>query len=405
MNYFLIDGNCSYTYQDLFDRINSTDRYKPYYKHTSLFNFYVNFITALISDKPVVLIDADMSISEITNLVDEDWDLDKEIIVSKKRVDSFEDLLEIIQRSSSQIIMFTSGTTGRPKKIIHYISSLTRSVYKADKYKDQRWLFTYNPTHMAGVQVFLQAFYNMNLLVNVFTKSRDYIYDVINTYKITNISATPTFYRMLLPYTVEFPSVIRTTYGGEGSNEKLYNVISQIFPNAKSNNVYASTEAGALFASKGNKFVIPQNLISKCKIVDGELMLHKSLMGNSDSYNLVGDFYPTGDLIEWVEDGVFKIVGRKSELINVGGYKINPEEVESALMSLKKIEQAVVYSKSNSILGNILCADVKLIDGNEMTEFEVRKSLSFILQDFKIPRRIKFVKEIVLTRTGKIKRK
>ena len=118
------------------------------------------------------------------------------------------------------------------------------------------------------------------------------------------------------------------------------------------------------------------------------------------------DFYHSGDLIEWVdkESGLFRFKSRKNELINVGGYKVNPGEVEDAIMALEGVRQVLVYGKANSILGNVLCADVQLEEGFTLTEFDIKKHLASQLQDFKIPRRIKFVEEMSLTRTGKLKR-
>ncbi|MBF1591671.1 MAG: long-chain fatty acid--CoA ligase, partial [Prevotella shahii] len=114
----------------------------------------------------------------------------------------------------------------------------------------------------------------------------------------------------------------------------------------------------------------------------------------------------SGDLIEWVDEsvGLFKFKSRKNELINVGGYKVNPSEVEEVLNCVKGIQQSLVYGKPNSLLGNVLCAEVKLEDKSTLTELDIRQTLKDKLQDFKIPRRIKFVDNFSLTRTGKLKR-
>ena len=111
-------------------------------------------------------------------------------------------------------------------------------------------------------------------------------------------------------------------------------------------------------------------------------------------------------MIEWVDEaqGVFRFKSRKNELINVGGYKVNPGEVEIAIQDIKGVRQAIVYGKANSILGNVLCADVVLEPNYKLTELDIKKVLGAQLQDFKVPRRIKFVGEISLTRTGKMKR-
>ena len=118
--------------------------------------------------------------------------------------------------------------------------TLTRSVRTGDKYKNQVWAYAYNPTHMAGLQVFFQAFENQNTLINVFNQSREYVYQQIKAMNITHMSATPTFYRLLLPFEDAYDSVIRVTLGGEKSDQHLYDSIKKIFPNAKINNVYAS---------------------------------------------------------------------------------------------------------------------------------------------------------------------
>ena len=91
-------------------------------------------------------------------------------------------------------------------------------------------------------------------------------------------------------------------------------------------------------------------------------------------------------------------------MINIGGYKVNPGEVEDILLSIDGVQQVLVYGKSNSVLGNILCADIMKDTNSLLTELDIRTALKDQLQDFKIPRRIKFVKSLALTRTGKLKR-
>ena len=137
------------------------------------------------------------------------------------------------------------------------MSTLTRSVRIGDKYQAQIWAYAYNPTHMAGLQVFFQAFENLNTLINVFNMQRREVSELIAKYKVTHVSATPNFYRLLRPYEKAYDSVIRVTLGGEKSDQNLYDTIVKIFPSAKINNVYASTEAGSLFAAKGDCFQIP----------------------------------------------------------------------------------------------------------------------------------------------------
>lgn len=400
---FLYDDK-AYSYDDLLNTISGSGYYYPYLKSKELFPYFANLVKALAAGMPLTLIDSDINTSEIDGLEEEEINVEK--IIDSKFYRSIDDVVAALLRSQSEITIFTSGTTGQPKKVVHNISTLTRNVRRDERYAGQIWAFAYNPTHMAGLQVFFQAFENLNTIVNVFEKSRDEIYEQIASKHITHISATPTFYRLLLPFETPHESVIRVTLGGEISGQHLYDAIGRIFPNAKINNIYASTEAGSLFAAKGECFQLPEASRDKFKIVDDELLIHKSLLGSCESFKFSEDFYHSGDLIEWVdaETGLFRFKSRKNELINVGGYKVNPGEVENAILAIEGVRQALVYGKTNSVLGNVLCADIQLEEGHSLTELEIKKQLALQLQDFKIPRRIKFVQEISLTRTGKIKR-
>ena len=404
MAMFLIDNDKSYSYDDLLQSLNMSSDYCPLYKTSDIYSYFVNLIKALAASKPLVLLDSDLNPAEIDGVDEHLVNVKEEI--AKKSYKSMGEIVEDIQNSTSEITIFTSGTTGQPKKVLHTVATLTRSVRTGERYVGQIWAYAYNPTHMAGLQVFFQAFENLNTLVNVFNKQRSEVYELINKHNITHISATPTFYRLLLPFEHEYKTVVRVTLGGEKSDSHLYENIKKIFPEAKINNVYASTEAGSLFAAKGDCFQIPEKIRDKFEVVDDELLIHKSLLGKSDSFKFEGDYYHSGDLIEWVnkESGLFRFKSRKNELINVGGYKVNPGEVENILLSIDGVKQVLVYGKANSILGNVLCADIQLEDGVALTDVEIKKALRSQLQDFKIPRRIKFVEQMSLTRTGKLKR-
>lgn len=404
MDVFLIDGQNYYLYDELLSRINSAKSYCPLYKTDNLYDYFYNFVLALVSNRDLVLLDSDISISEINSINVSSTNVFVEI--EKRKFHSMNELLLKLQETKSEITIFTSGTTGQPQKVIHSVLSLTRSVRISDRYKDQIWAFAFNPTHMAGLQVFFQTFMNLNTIVNVFNKDRTVVYDVINQYAITHISATPTFYRLLLPIENQYFSVKRITLGGEKSNQKLYDSILRIFPNSKINNIYASTEAGSLFVASGENFKIPIEMMDKFKVENDELLIHQSLLGKSESFSFQKEYYCTGDIIEWVDknEGIFRFKRRKNELVNVGGYKVNPDEVESLILQIDGVMQALVYSKSNSILGNILCADIELEDSCNLTEVKIRKILTSDLQDYKIPRIIKIVDSFSLTRTGKLKR-
>ena len=401
---FLYNGEKEYSYDMLVESINQHREYYPLFKSHNIFAYFENLIKAIATNSPLVLLDSDLNPSEVAG-VDESQ-VNVAVQLPEYHFKDMDAVVSALQQSTSEITIFTSGTTGQPKKVVHSIDTLTRSVRLGDKYKGQVWAYAYNPTHMAGLQVFFQALENQHTPDNVFNMQRSEVYQKISEYQITHISATPTFYRLLLPFEDSYQSVQRVTLGGEKSDNHLYDNIRKIFPNAKINNVYASTEAGSLFAAKGDCFQIPEKIRDKFTVVDDELLIHRSSLGKSDSFKFDGDYYHSGDLIEWVnkEEGIFKFKSRKHELINVGGYKVNPGEVEDAINAIDGVKQSLVYGKANSILGNVLVAEVQLEEGFTLTDLDIRKSLKERLQDFKIPRKIKFVETFSLTRTGKLKR-
>ena len=347
--------------------------------------------------------DSDISEKEITS---NNLQINQLInIDNPRKLNSIDELIDSIRNSQSEITLFTSGTTGFTRKFTHPLKNLIRKINVSDERKNDVWGFAFNPTHVAGVQVFFQAILNQNLLVNVFLAPKDFVVDALKQYKITNLSSTPTFYRLLLPLKETFNSVTKITVGGEKSDSHLISEIEKAFPNARINNVYGSTETGPLFSSQNDEFFVQEKHIGLIKVVDDELYIHKDLFGKTTQLNLIDDFYPTGDLIEWIDDEQrrFRFTSRKNELINVGGYKVNPYEVEDELTQHSKIRNVRVYGKSNAVLGNIICCEIELHPDTKLKEEEVRFFLNGKIQNFKIPRKIIFVDKIELTRTGKKK--
>ena len=137
------------------------------------------------------------------------------------------------------------------------------------------------------------------------------------------------------------------------------------------------------------------------------MIIHKSLLGDSNDLKLNDNWYFTGDLIEKKDNNYFKIKGRQSEVINVGGYNVSPSEVEEIIRKNDFVIDVLVKGRSNKLIGNIIEADIIKSEG--IHESELRKilisKLNAKLQAHKIPRIYNFVKKINKSRTGKIKRK
>lgn len=393
-----------YSYANLCEDLSSATTVGKYCHTHGLYNILLHIISSIIHKVDLVLLDADFSDAELHSLHLSFDDLKGTVAVESVMIAETDDLLRLIQANQYwKLTLYTSGTTGLPKQVTHTLSSLTRAVRTNARHAEDIWGFAYNPTHIAGLQVFFQALLNGNSLINLFEASRDVVLASLKEFHITNISATPTFFRMLLPLHESFTSVTKLTSGGEKFDPRLVDELLKAFPNARLRNVYASTEAGTILESRDDGFCIQDNTL--CKIENNELYIHRKLMGEGSELLLTDDeWYATGDLVEILSDEPlrFRFLQRKNEMINVGGYKVNPCEVEQALESHPHIRQAYVYGKANAVLGNVLIADI--VTNEPVSEKELRNFLSRLLQPYKVPRILNFVAAIELTRTGKIKR-
>lgn len=404
---FLLDGqsNESLSKDELLTFLNTSTGYYKTWRYDVFLGFMKNFLFAIVNDAPIVLLDKDFSDAELDSLgFDSAFEEYVNVGVSTKLSD-INDLISKIESSKSEISLFTSGTTGVPKSVVHTIKSLTRMVRRDESYQNQVWALCYNPTHMAGIQVLFQAVLNLNTIVYLFESDISLIEKKLLKENVTHISATPTFYKLLASSQIVYPQIKRVTLGGEKSTEKLYSLLQQCFPNAKFNNIYASTELGSLFVAKGQFFDVPAAIKEFIKISsENELLIHKSIAGRA---NVDDTWYATGDIVELIEKEPmrFSFLNRKSDLINVGGYMVNPSEVEEVLCKFENIVSARVFGKPNSVIGNILCAEIVSSGSASISIPEIQSDLRKQLQEFKIPRIIKVVETIEVTRTGKLSRK
>jgi len=407
---FLVHDETVYTYNRLLKDLSNLDNYSPflYVKDNHPYTIFLKMIHSLVYDYPVEILDGDFSAEELRELKIHIRDLTK--VYTIKNQLTFQNVDKVISRINEvenwQLTLYTSGTTGKPKKVSHPFSTLARNVKRHEKFGDDVWAFAYNPSHIAGLQVFLQALLNQNTIVYVFGKAMKKLPELMESYRVTSISATPTFYRNAMPYlqTGVYPSVKQVTFGGEKYDSSLEEKIQSIFQNAKINNIYASTEAGSLFTAQGDIFNIKQDHQNLIKITEQkELYIHQSLLGNSSSFLLEDEWFNTGDLVEVIDESHFKFVSRQSDMINIGGYKVNPLEVEKVLSQVPGIKDILVKGKKNSVTGEIVVADVikvEEVDGKELKK-AIKQFASPHLQEWKVPRIIKFVDELPMTRTGK----
>lgn len=317
-------------------------------------------------------------------------------------VKDFENLIYEIKKNNLTIKLNTSGTTGKPKNIIHTVESITKNITVNDKHKNSVWGLCYPTGKMAFYQVLYQTLFNQSTMVNLFGDKLKLISDKIITNKITHLSATPTFYKMLISEEIIFDYIKQVTIGGERSDSNLIDKIKIYFPKSTVKNIYASTEAASLFVSDTDVFKIPEKYIKKIKLFNNKLYLHRDLVGHIESNRMEGDWYDTKDLIEVISYNEFKFLGRENTQINISGFKINPFKVESVINGLPYVENSVVYHRKNSVTGNILCCNIIL--NKTRTKTEVKKDISKLLDRYEIPSIIRFVDEIEVNENMKIVR-
>lgn len=364
---------------------------KKSYHAESYKDFILNVLTAIVHDQDIILVDYRNSKKK---------EATERITIPARGFDNIEEFIECIKSSKSNIGIYSSGTTAEPKLINQSVQRLMKSVRISDNYTHSRWAFTYNPSHSAGIQVFLQAICNQATLYDLYKCSRTEIIDRIVKEKITHLSATPTFYRMLAPYNFNLSEVKSVTFNGEKSTIELINSIKEISPNARIRNIYGSTESGPLISSETTTFKVPDRLIENIRIENNELMIKGHLI--SKSVNSL-EWYPTGDLVKIVnqEPLTIEFISRKTSIINVGGQNVSPQEVEEALIKHPLVKDARVYGRPNKMVGNLIVADVQVLDIESVKEKELINWCKEHLAAYKVPRMIKIVDQVQVGRTGK----
>lgn len=331
-------------------------------------------------------------------------------------------LLSAIRESKSQIRLLTSGTTGAPKCVVHSVSSLTRGVRTGKHHQYDIWGLTYPLDRLAGLQVLFQALFNKNTIVQLFGLPFRDVHRAIEKHQITHLSSTPTFLKLVASQAHIHLNVKHVTTGGERCDKTTRSTVKRLFPNAKYRNIYALTEVGNLLITNGNLFVVPPELRGKVIVVDGCLAIHQSLLADSqilssiksvpneslpDGESKSQNYYLTGDRVDIVEDQplTFNFSARHDDIINVGGFKVTPQQVEDCLVQLPGIQSAAVYGKSNSVTGQIVICDVVIEPEALFDSEDAKRKLSEILPRHAIPRIFNIVEKLRVTRSGKLCRR
>lgn len=322
---------------------------------------------------------------------------------------------------STEWVIPTSGTTNVPKLVVHTYDSLTRTAQSnVEIGKDYRWGLVFDVYRFSGIQVFLQSIISgSTLIISEVQDSMSQILNLLANNNCNALSATPSFWRkVLMSKEAKNLDLNRITLGGEIADANVLSALKIKFPKVKLSHIYASTEVGVGFSVKDGMAGFPIDYIDngigaiKLKIDNNNMLwinpgtLSQKYISRDDMYDQDG-YINTGDLVE-KRDGRIYFLGRESGAINVGGNKVQPEEIESTLLSSGKVSAAYVYSKSNPMMGSLVCADVVLINNTMDTKIAKKEILAHCrdnLEGFKVPALLKIVDELEITNSGKLKRK
>ena len=322
--------------------------------------------------------------------------------VDHEKMHNDHSLMKKIQHdNNSGLILFSSGSTGAPKAMIHNLDNLVDS-YKKKKEKRLVFLIFLMFDHIGGLNTLLNCL-SMGVTM-IFPEKRDpdYICSLIEKYQINILPASPTFLNLILishAYQKFILSSLRLiTYGTEPMPESLLLKLRTAFPKVKFMQTFGTSETGiSKISSKSSsstlmKFEDPD---SEYKIVAGELWIRSKIqiLGylNSSMERFTEDgWFKTGDLVEKSDNGYFRILGRNAEGINVGGEKVLPSEVESVLHLMPGINDCTVYGEFNPITGQMVVA--KILYEEPMKVSEIKKLVNSFcrgkLERYKIPVKI-----------------
>ncbi len=322
-----------------------------------------------------------------------------------------------------RVLLTTSGTTGQPKVAVHELDGLASRVVEANARPDPsaRWLLTFHPASFAGMQVILTALITRAELVALTHPSISDLAAAAVAHRPTHVSGTPTFWRSLLmaiPAADKGLPVRQITIGGEAVDQVTLDQLRAAFAGARISQIYASTEAGALFAVRDGRAGFPAAWLesgiegTRLRIREGvlEILSPRAMKGYLDDQarkNRTEDgWLISGDLVELAGDRVL-FRGRTDDVINVGGAKVMPEEVENVLREHPDVREAKVYGQKNPLVGAIVCAEVVLAEGVKEDEARPRifAHATQRLDTHKLPRLMKFVAAISTNAAGKKVRK
>ena len=314
---------------------------------------------------------------------------------------------ELHSRNTPGLVLFTSGSSGKPKPVVHDFRKLLV------KFRTQRpAMITLNFLlfdHWGGLNTLLHALSNLCMVIFPRLRTPEAVCDLIEKHRVELLPATPSFLNLLLisgAHTRHDLSSLKViSYGAEPMPASTLAGVRRAFPNVDLRQTYGMIELGVLRAktrSVDSLWLKVGGEGYQLRVVDGILQIKadSAMLGyiNAPSPFTPDGYLITGDLVE--QDGEWlRILGCQSDIINVGGQKVYPSEVEAVILEHSSVVDAVVYGESHPLTGKIVCADVILNEG--LDEAVSRKDIiswcKRQLQPYMVPMKLRFVSDSLQT--------
>ena len=316
----------------------------------------------------------------------------------------------LFRQKHAGLVLFSSGSTGKPKAMVHDLDTLISS-FEAKKPRKLNMLLFLLFDHIGGINTLLNILATLSTAIIPRERNSDEICALIEKYKISVLPSNPTFLNLILMSNAykkyDLSSLKMITYGTEAMSESLLARLKATFKKVKFLQTFGTSETGILnTSSKSSSSTYIKLNDAEYKTINGELWIKSKtqILGylNADMSAFEASFedgwFKTGDLV-CLDGEYLKIVGRLKELINIGGKKALPSEIESVIMELENIADCVVYGEKNAITGQSVSCDVVLKNTMAKDELKklIRSACASKLERYKIPSKINVVEKIAFT--------
>ena len=331
--------------------------------------------------------------------------------INYTRISKINNVLANFQKKQKPgLIIFSSGSSGKPKAILHNFSLLINKFKK--KRTGFKTLLMLNFDHIGGINTLLGCLiYSEGIAITINNKKTNHVCRVIEKTKAELLPTTPTFLNMLLfseGYKLyNLSSLKLITFGTEPMQDSLLKKLKKIFPKIYFKQTYGLSEIGIMRTkdkSNGSLYVKVGGEDYKIKIIRNYLYVKSktNMVGylNEEQPFDSDGWMNTGDRVIKEKNGYIKILGRDSDLINIGGEKTYPQEIEEVILKNKHVLDTRVYAEKHEIFGTYIIADIILQQKYNKISFNsntLREHCKKYLPKFKVPSKfvIKNYKQII----------